>query len=33
LICQYHGASIMRPRKFLPLPAHLEWHRSNVFQG
>jgi putative restriction endonuclease len=33
LICKYHGATIMRPRKFLPLPAHLEWHRSNVFQG
>jgi len=33
MICRYHGAPIMRPRRFLPLPAHLDWHRSNVFQG
>jgi predicted restriction endonuclease len=31
MICVYHGAPIMRPRRFLPLPAHLEWHRDNVF--
>ena len=33
MICKYHGSPIIRPRRFLPLPAHLEWHRSNVFQG
>jgi putative restriction endonuclease len=33
MICKYHGAPIVRPRRFLPLPAHLAWHRSNIFQG
>jgi len=33
MICRYHGSAIVRPRRFLPLPAHLEWHRRNVFQG
>jgi putative restriction endonuclease len=33
MICRYHGAPIVRPRRFLPLPAHLEWHRRNIFQG
>jgi putative restriction endonuclease len=33
MVCRYHGVSIARPRRFLPLPAHLAWHRSNVFQG
>jgi putative restriction endonuclease len=33
MISKYHGASIVRPRRFLPSPAHLEWHRNNVFQG
>lgn len=32
MICVYHGTPIMRPRRFLPLSAHLEWHRENVFQ-
>ncbi len=32
MICKYHGAPLVRPRRFLPLPAHLEWHRNNVFQ-
>ena len=32
MICVYHGAPLIRPRRFLPLPAHLEWHRDNVFQ-
>lgn len=32
LIGRYHGAPITRPRRFLPSPAHLEWHRDNVFQ-
>ena len=31
LICVFHGVPIIRPRRFLPLPAHLEWHRDNVF--
>ncbi len=33
MICRYHGSPIVRPRRFLPLPAHLEWHRRNVFRG
>jgi putative restriction endonuclease len=33
MICRYHGAPIVRPRRFLPSPTHLEWHRSHVFQG
>jgi len=33
MICRYHGAPIVRPRRFLPSPSHLEWHRNNVFQG
>lgn len=32
MICKYHGAPLLRPRRFLPLEAHLEWHRNNVFQ-
>jgi putative restriction endonuclease len=32
MICKYHGSPIVRPRRFLPLPAHLEWHRRNVFR-
>lgn len=32
LILIFHGAPIVQPRRFLPLPAHLEWHRNNVFQ-
>lgn len=31
MICAFHGAPILRPRRFLPLPVHLEWHRHNVF--
>jgi len=33
MICKYHGAPIIRPRRFLPLPAHLDWHRNNVFRN
>ncbi len=33
MICKYHGSPIVRPRRFLPLPAHLKWHRANVFVG
>ena len=33
MISKYHGLPIVRPVRFLPSPAHLEWHRSNVFQG
>ena len=32
MICRYHGVPMVRPRRFLPLPAYLEWHRGNVFQ-
>jgi putative restriction endonuclease len=32
MICVFHGLPILRPRRFLPLPAYLEWHRNNVFQ-
>jgi putative restriction endonuclease len=32
LISEFHGAPIIRPRRFLPFPAHLEWHRANVFK-
>lgn len=32
IVCRYHGAPIVRPRRFLPLSAYLEWHRANVFQ-
>jgi len=31
LICSYHGAPMIRPHRFLPEQAHLDWHRSNVF--
>jgi predicted restriction endonuclease len=31
MICKYHGAPIVRARRFLPSAAHLEWHRMNVF--
>lgn len=31
MICSFHGAPIIRPRRFLPLPAHLQWHCDNVF--
>ncbi len=33
MICKYHASPIVRPRRFLPLPAHLEWHRRNIFQA
>lgn len=33
MICSYHGAPMVRPRRFLPSSSHLEWHSSNVFQG
>jgi len=32
MICLYHGAPMLRPRRFMPLQAYLEWHRNNVFQ-
>jgi len=32
MICVFHGSPILHPRRFLPLPAYLEWHRNNVFQ-
>lgn len=33
MISRYHGSPIVPPLRFLPLPAHLEWHHKNVFQG
>ena len=33
MISPYHGAAMIRPRRFLPLPDHLEWHRTHVFRG
>jgi len=32
MICRYHRAPIIRPRRFLPLPDCVEWHRANVFR-
>jgi putative restriction endonuclease len=32
MICKYHGSRIVRPRRFLPLVVHLDWHRKNVFR-
>ncbi|MDI6451846.1 HNH endonuclease, partial [Anaerobaca lacustris] len=32
MICKYHGVPILRPRRFMPLEAYLEWHRQNVFR-
>jgi len=32
IVCRFHGAPIIRPRRFLPLESHLEWHRTNLFR-
>lgn len=32
LVCRFHGTPMIRPRRFLPLQAHLEWHRNNLFK-
>lgn len=32
IICFYHGAAMIKPRKFLPLTSYLEWHQRNVFK-
>jgi putative restriction endonuclease len=32
LVCRFHGTPMIRPRRFLPLQAHLEWHRNNLFR-
>lgn len=32
MICKYHGALIGKPKRFLPSPGFLEWHRVNVFE-
>jgi putative restriction endonuclease len=32
MICRYHGAPMLRPRRFVPLQTYLEWHRQNAFQ-
>jgi putative restriction endonuclease len=32
LISVFHGAPLIRPRRFLPLPEHLEWHRNEIFR-
>lgn len=29
----FDGKSIKKPRRFLPRPEFLEWHRNNVFKG
>jgi predicted restriction endonuclease len=31
IVCFYHGAEIIKPRKFLPLTSFLEWHQYTVF--
>lgn len=31
MICRHHNGAIIRARRFLPSPKHLEWHRKNVF--
>lgn len=31
MICFYHGAEIIKPRRFLPLTSCLEWHQHTVF--
>jgi len=31
IVCKFHGAPMIRPRRFLPLQSHLEWHRRNIF--
>ncbi len=33
IVCRYHGSPMVRPKRFLPSPHHLKWHRANVFQG
>ncbi len=33
MISFYHGTPMLRPRRFLPQPEHLDWHRNNVFHG
>lgn len=33
LICCYADKPILPPSRFPPSPAHLEWHRQNVFVG
>jgi len=32
MVCRFHRTRATRPRRFLPLQSHLEWHRSNVFR-
>lgn len=29
----YDGNPMIRPRRFMPAPEHLKWHRENVFRG
>jgi putative restriction endonuclease len=31
IVCRFHGAPMIKPRRFLPLQSHLEWHRRNIF--
>lgn len=33
LICSYSGTRIIAPRRFMPSPERLQWHRVNVFRG
>lgn len=32
IVCRFHRAPMIRPRRFLPLQSHLKWHRINVFR-
>jgi putative restriction endonuclease len=32
IVCRYHGSPMLQPRRFMPLEAHLQWHRSNVYR-
>lgn len=33
LISSYNGRRIITPRRFMPSPERLRWHRRNVFRG
>ncbi len=32
MVCRYHNAPLMRPKRFLPRFDYVEWHRANIFQ-
>jgi len=33
LVCKYNGKPMIEPRRFMPSPERLQWHRSNVFRA